>query len=256
MDLKLAGKKAVVLGGTRGIGRAVADTLAEEGVDVAICARKADQVTEAVDALKAKGVNATGGSVDVTDGDALKNWIASVGEEFGGIDILVSNAGAMAQGGDEAAWKQNFDLDVLAAVNGFEAAEPFLREAAKTNGDASFVIIASIAAATADNASSYGPMKATLIHMAKGLARQHAKRGIRANTVSPGAVYFEGGVWHQVEQNMPDFFKQTMAGHPMGRMASPQDVADAAVFLASPRSSYTSGSNLIIDGAAINRVNY
>lgn len=256
MDLNLSGKKCVILGGTRGIGRSIADTLADEGADVAICARKADQVAAAVEELKAKGVNATGGSVDVTDGTALKSWIKAAGEELGGIDILVSNAGAMAQGNDEESWKQNFNLDVLGAVNAFEAAEPFLGKAADENGDAAFVIIASISAAVADNAGSYGPIKAALIHMAKGLARQHAKRGIRTNVVSPGMVYFEGGVWHQVEQNMPDFFKQAIARNPTGRCATPQEIANAAVFLASPLSSYTTGSNLIVDGTVSNRVNF
>lgn len=256
MDLKLSGKKCVILGGTRGIGRSIADTLASEGADVAICARKADQVAAAVEELKAKGVNATGGSVDVTDGAALKSWIKAAGEELGGIDILVSNAGAMAQGNDEESWKQNFNLDVLGAVNAFEAAEPFLGKAADDHGDAAFVIIASISAAVADNAGSYGPIKAALIHMAKGLARQHAKRGIRTNVVSPGMVYFEGGIWHQVEQNMPDFFKQAIARNPTGRCATPQEIANAAVFLASPLSSYTTGSNLIVDGTVSNRVNF
>ena len=102
MDLYLKGKNAVILGGTRGIGRAIADTLADEGANVAICARNADQVKDAVAALKDKGVKATGASVDIMDGEALKAWIAGAGNELGGIDILVSNAGAMAQGGDPA----------------------------------------------------------------------------------------------------------------------------------------------------------
>jgi len=226
MDLKLKGKNCVILGGTRGIGRAIADTLADEGANVAICARNADQVAQAVSDLTAKGIKATGGSVDVTNGEQLQAWIKQAGEELGGIDILVSNAGAMAQGNDEASWKQNFNLDVLGAVNAFEAAEPFLGKAADETGDAAFVIIASISAAVADNAGSYGPIKAALIHMAKGLARQHAKRGIRTNVVSPGMVYFEGGIWHQVEQNMPDFFKQAISRNPTGRCATPQEIAD------------------------------
>jgi len=256
MDLNLRGKKCVILGGTRGIGRAIADTLADEGADVAICARNADQITNAVAELKSKGINATGGPVDVTDGAALQAWIKSAGENLGGIDILVSNAGAMAQGNDEASWKQNFELDLLGAVNAFEAAEPFLGQAADANGDAAVIVITSISAAVADNAGSYGPIKAAMIHMAKGLARQHAKRGIRVNTVSPGMVYFEGGIWHQVEQNMPDFFKKAVSRNPTGRCATAQEIADAAVFLASPRSSYTTGSNLIVDGAVSNRVNF
>ncbi|MEI9888236.1 MAG: SDR family NAD(P)-dependent oxidoreductase [Rhizomicrobium sp.] len=104
----------------------------------------ADQVKDAVAALKDKGVKATGASVDIMDGAALKGWIASAGEELGGIDILVSNAGAMAQGGDPASWEQNFKLDVLGMVNAFDAAKPFLEKAAAKNGDAAFVIISSV----------------------------------------------------------------------------------------------------------------
>ncbi len=256
MDLKLKGKRALVLGGTRGIGRSIADTLAGEGVDVGICARNPEQVAETVTALETMGVRATGGSVDVTDGDALKAWITAAGAELGGIDILVSNAGAMAQGNDTASWEKNFQLDVLGAVNAFEAAEPLLGKAADEGGDAAFIIIASVAAAQADRADSYGPIKATLIHMAKGLARQHAERGIRVNVVSPGMVYFEGGIWHMVETNMPDFFKTANARNPTGRCATPQEVADAAVFLASPRSTYTTGVNLLVDGAVSSRVNF
>ena len=256
MDLQLKGKSAIVLGGTRGIGLAIAETLAGEGANVAICARNADQVSATVVALEAKGVKAMGGAIDIMDGKALQSWIRSVGEAHDGIDVLVSNAGAMAQGSDPASWQKNFNLDVLGAVNAFEAAEPFLGKAADAHGDAAFIMIASISAAVADNAGSYGPVKAALIHMAKGLARQHAERGIRTNVVSPGMVYFEGGIWHQVEQNMPEFFEQAMSRNPTGRCATPQDVANAAVFLASPASSYTTGANLIVDGTISNRVNF
>ena len=256
MDLHLKGKNAVVLGGTRGIGRAIADTLAAEGANVAICARKEDEIKSTVAALKAKGVKATGGVVDITDAAGLKGWIAKAGEELGGIDILVSNAGAMAQGGDPASWESNFKLDVLGAVNAFDAAYPFLEKAAAAKKDAAFVIIASVSAAESDNASSYGPIKASLIHWAKGLARQHAKRSIRANVVSPGMVYFEGGVWNTVEKGNPEFFKQAVARNPTGRCATPQDIANAAVFLASPVSSYTTGINMLVDGTISRRVNF
>ena len=256
MDLHLKGKNAIVLGGTRGIGRAIAETLVGEGANVAICARNADQVKDAVGALKSKGTKVTGGAVDITDGAALKDWIAKAAGELGGVDILISNAGAMAQGADPASWESNFKLDVLGAVNAFDAAYPFLEKAAAANKDAAFVIIASVSAAESDNASSYGPIKAALIHYAKGLARQHAKRGIRTNVVSPGMVYFEGGVWAMVEKNMPDYFKQAMARNPTGRAATPQDIANAAVFLASPASSYTTGVNLLVDGAISRRVNF
>jgi 3-oxoacyl-[acyl-carrier protein] reductase len=256
MDLHLKGKNAVILGGTRGIGRAIADTLAGEGSNIAICARNAEQVKDAVAALKDKRIKATGGAVDIMDGAALKAWVEKAGNELGGIDILVSNAGAMAQGPDPASWEQNFRLDVLGAVNAFDAAKPFLEKAAAAKGDAAFVIISSVSAAESDNGSSYGPIKAALIHWAKGLARQYAGKKVRTNVVSPGMVYFEGGVWNMVEKNMPDYFKQAMARNPTGRAATPQDIANAAVFLASPASSYTTGINMLVDGAISRRVNF
>lgn len=256
MDLHLKGKNAVILGGTRGIGHAIAHTLAAEGANVAVCARNANQVSETVAALEAKGVKATGASVDIKDADALKSWIRHAGLELGGIDILVSNAGAMAQGNTPEAWTQNFELDVLGAVNAFHAAEPFLDKAAEAHGDAAFILIASISAAQADRADSYGPIKASLIHFAKGLARENAKRKLRVNVVSPGMVFFEGGVWDMIKTNQPQFFEQANSRNPTGRCATPQEIANAAVFLASPVSSYTTGVNLVVDGAVSNRVNY
>ncbi|MCP3471122.1 SDR family oxidoreductase [Bradyrhizobium sp. CCGUVB1N3] len=256
MDLGLKGKSAVVLGGTRGIGRAIAATVAGEGANVAVCARNAEQVAATVAELKASGVRATGSAVDVTDGAALKSWIDGVARELGGIDMMFSNAGAMAQGNDVASWEQNFRLDVVGAVHAFEAARPFLETSGEKTGDAAFVIISSVSAAQADAAGSYGPIKAALIHMAKGLARQYAKKKIRVNVVSPGTVYFKGGVWNMIEQNMPKRYEDALARNPTGRMATPQEIANAAVFLASPVSSFTTGSNLVVDGGISNRVNF
>jgi len=256
MDLGLKGKAAVVTGGSRGIGRAIAELLADEGCDVAICARNGGQVAEAVAALKAKGVRAWGQAVDIADGPGLKAFIAQAGAELGGIDILVSNASALVQGAGEAEWQAMFDIDVMGAVRSFDAAKPFLERAGKTKGDAAFIITSSVSAAEAANASAYGAMKAAQIHYAKGLARENAASHIRANVISPGTVFFEGGVWGNVKAGMPQFFEQMIKRNPTGRMATPEEVAAAAVFLASPRSAFTTGINMLVDGAISSRVNY
>ncbi|MBI1211588.1 MAG: SDR family oxidoreductase [Alphaproteobacteria bacterium] len=256
MDLQLKGKKSVVLGGTRGIGRAIAETLAREGSDVAICARNAGQVEEAVAALHKMGVKATGAAVDIADGAALKKWVADAGNALGGIDVLVSNASALGIGSAEAAWQSGMKIDIMGAVNAFEAALPFLEKAAGAHGDASFVMISSVSAAETQAASAYGAIKAALIHYAKGVAREHAKKKVRANVVSPGTIYFKGGVWNMIETNMPDRFATAMKSNPMGRMGTPQEIANTAVFLASPLSSFTTGANFVVDGCITQRVNF
>ncbi len=256
MDLGLKGKRAVILGGTRGIGRAIADLLADEGANVAICARNQDQIEDAVAALKGKGVGAHGKSVDIADGAALQTWIGEAANDLGGIDILISNASALSAGNEEANWKAGFDVDVMGAQRSITAAIPHLEKSAAAGGDASVVIISSVSAAETSNPNAYGAMKAALIHMAKGFAKEYAGKHVRCNVVSPGTVYFKGGVWHMIEENMPDVYKDAMARNPMERMATPEDIANASVFLASPRSSFTTGINMVVDGAYTNRVNF
>lgn len=256
MDLQLKGKKAVVTGSTRGIGRAIAELLADEGADVAICARNEAQVTEAVAALKAKGVNVFGRAVDIVDGPALRAFVTDAAEALGGIDILVSNASALVQGAGEDEWRAMLDVDVLGAVRTFEAAKPFLEAAAQANGDACFMITSSISAAEASAPSAYGAMKAAQIHYAKGLARENAPKKIRCNVVSPGTVFFEGGVWGQIKAGMPAFFEQMIKRNPTGRMATPEEIAAATVFLASPLSAFTTGINMVVDGAISQRANF
>ncbi len=223
MDLGLKGRNAVVLGGTRGIGRAIAATLAAEGAGVAVCARNADQVASTVAELKAQGVRATGAALDITDAAALKSWISGVAEALGGIDMLFSNAGAMAQGGDAASWEQNFRLDVLGAVHAFEAARPFLEASGEKTGDAAFLIISSVSAAQAENASSYGPIKAALVHMAKGLARQYAakenprQRGVAGHGVFQGRRLEHGRAEHaQALSRYAGAQSDRPHGHPAG----------------------------------------
>ena len=256
MDLQLNGKTAVVTGGTRGIGRAIAECFADEGVNVAICARNAAQVAEAVKALEAKGVKAFGAAVDIADGPALKAFVTAAGEALGGIDILVSNASALVQGNAEEDWQAMFDIDMMGAVRAYDAARPFLEAAGAAKGDAAFIITSSISAAEADNPNCYGAMKAAQIHFAKGVARENAPKKLRCNVVSPGTVFFEGGVWGNVKEAAPAFFDQMLKRNPTGRMATPEEIAAATVFLASPRSAFTTGINMVVDGAISRRANF
>jgi 3-oxoacyl-[acyl-carrier protein] reductase len=256
MDLQLKGKTAIVTGASRGIGRSIAELFAQEGANVAICARNGEQVAPAVEDLKRHGVDAFGQAVDIADGPALKAFVAEAGERLGGVDFMVSNASALVNGASEADWQAMFEIDLLGAVRTFEAALPFLEAAAQAKGDAAFVIVSSVSAAETNGGSAYGPMKAALIHYAKGLARQHAPKKVRANVVSPGTVLFEGGVWGNVRERSPGFFEQMIKRNPTGRMATPEEIAAAVVFLASPRSGFTTGANLLVDGAISSRVNF
>lgn len=256
MDLHLKGKRAIVLGGTRGIGRAIAETLAAEGANVAICARNHEQVEEAVAALTKKGVRATGAPVDIAKGPELKAWVENVAKDFGGLDVLVSNASALTMGAHAEAWENLLKIDILGAANAFEAARPHLEKSAAEHGDASAVFISSVSAAETQNAQAYGAIKAALIHYAKGLARETAKKSVRVNVVSPGTIYFKGGVWHLMEQHATERYNAAIKANPTGRMGTPQEIANAAVFLASPISSFTTGANWVVDGAITQRVNF
>lgn len=253
MDLGLKGLRAIVTGGTKGIGRAIAETLAAEGADVAICARHADDVERTVAALKSKGVNATGRAVDVADGPALAAWVADAAAEFGGIDIAVSNVSALAIGTDDESWKRGFDIDMMGTVHLVNACMPHLEKSKAP----SIVTISSVSGREIDFAAGpYGAFKAALIHYTQGLAYQLAGKGIRANSVSPGNTYFEGGVWNQIKDGNPELYATALALNPTGRMGTPQEMANATVFLASPAASFITGTNLVVDGALTRGVQF
>ncbi|HVN00158.1 MAG TPA: SDR family oxidoreductase [Caulobacteraceae bacterium] len=256
MDLQLEGKKAIVTGASRGIGKAIAEALADEGVDVAVCARGQAGVDEVVSALQAKGVKALGGAVDIADGPALKAWVTGAAEQLGGCDILVSNASALTRGAGEDDWKRMYDIDLMGAVRALEAARPFLEKAGAEKGDAAFIMTSSVSAAEAAAPGAYGAIKAALIHFAKGVAREGAPRHLRCNVVSPGTIFFEGGVWGLTKQHAPDFFNAMIARNPTGRMGAPEEIAAATVFLASPRSAFTTGINMVVDGGITQRANF
>jgi 3-oxoacyl-[acyl-carrier protein] reductase len=252
MDLGLKGKKAIVTGGTRGIGRGIAETLADEGCDVAVCARTEDAVNETVEVLKGKGVNATGKAFDVADGPTLKAWVAAVGDEFGGLDIYVSNVSAMGNDADEAEWRKSFEMDIMGTVNGIEAATPMLIE----SGDGAIVVVGSLSTVEANRPWPYASVKAALLPYVKGLSASLARKGVRANTVTPGVVHFEGGVWDMVKNEYPDHYEKTLKRCKLGRMVTPQDIANAVAFLASPAAGIITGANLIVDAGYTRRINY
>jgi 3-oxoacyl-[acyl-carrier protein] reductase len=246
MDLGLKGKNALVTGGSKGIGLAIAELFADEGANVAICARNADEVAKVVEALAAKGGKAYGGAIDVADPQALKQWVDDAAGALGGIDALICNVSALAVGDTPETWEKSFRTDMMHTVNSVAAAVPYLEK----SKSASIAIISSVSGFEVDFAAgSYGAFKAALIHYAKGLSSQLITKGIRVNAVSPGNTYFEGGIWHNIEQGIPDLYKTAMALNPTGRMGTAQEVAAGVVFLASPVASRISGTNLIIDGA-------
>ena len=252
MDLGLNGKRAIVTGGTRGIGRAIVETLAAEGCSVALCARNADQVEEAVSALKAGGATATGASVDVGDGAALKAWTDAAVGELGGLDILVANVSAMSKPAalSEEAWRANLEIDILGTIRSIDAALPHLE-----NSDAAAIVAISSVSALAyfGGPRSYNSMKAALISHASDMSQALAPQGIRVNVVSPGPIYFEGGNWEMIKQAMPAMYEGALAQCAIGRMGTPEEVARAVVFLASPAASLVTGANLVVDGGFTKR---
>jgi NAD(P)-dependent dehydrogenase (short-subunit alcohol dehydrogenase family) len=252
MDLGLDGRKAIVTAASRGIGLAIARTFADQGVDVGICARGKGALESARKDLEGRGVKVFAASVDVGDGDALKAFVSGAGEALGGLDIVVSNASGGA-GMGEPAWQANFEIDVLGAARLVQAALPLLR-----NSDAGSIVFISSTAALEylGVPQPYNAMKAALIAQAADLSQALAPQGIRVNSVSPGPIYFEGGNWQTIQQTMPAIYERALAQCAIGRMGTPEEVARAVVFLASPAASLVTGANLVVDGGFTKRVDW
>ncbi|RMB08457.1 SDR family NAD(P)-dependent oxidoreductase [Eilatimonas milleporae] len=252
MDLGLNGTRALVTGGTRGIGAAIVDLLAREGAHVAFCARDGQQVSHRVAQLQADGLNVLGQTCDVADPAAYLAWCQAAAQTLGGVDIFVANVSGGAGTGEEG-WRTAFDVDLMGTVRG---CENVLLPMAQSGGGA-IVIISSIAGVEAmGDPGPYGTIKAGLLSYASQLARAAGPHGIRVNAVSPGPIHADDGFWGEIERTQPDIYQSTAERHPDRRLGTTEEVARAVAFLASPAASWINGTNLIVDGGFTQRVQF
>ncbi|MBU6372885.1 MAG: SDR family oxidoreductase [Alphaproteobacteria bacterium] len=253
MDLGLKGKKAILAGASRGIGRATARVLAAEGCDVAICARGQEGVDKVVAELKASGARATGAAVDIGDAAAYAGWINAAAAELGGCDIFVCFSSAGGGPASEDTWKATFTLDLLATSRGIEAALPHLE---KSSSGAIVAISSTAALEDFFGAQAYNAMKAAVIAYAAAQSQALAPKGIRVNTVSPGPIFVDDGPWAMIKQHMAPLYEGTLKNIPMGRMGNAEEVARAIAFAASPACGFMTGANIVIDGGLTKRIQY
>jgi 3-oxoacyl-[acyl-carrier protein] reductase len=246
MDLELRGKAAVVTGASRGIGRAIAIRLAEEGAAVAICARGEPALRKTEVELRGRSVPTYAAVCDVGNAEALDGFLDAARAELGPPRILVNNPSGLSFADDPAAWQSSLNVDLMAAVRASWKVAPWMAGA----GGGAIIHISSIAGLEALGfPPAYCAAKAALVSHSKSLAVALAPQRIRVNTVAPGSIEFPGGLWAQAKQTDPDFYNAVLKTIPWGRMGSPEEVADVVAFLASDRSSWITGVCLSVDGA-------
>jgi len=244
MDLGLGGKNAVVTGGSRGIGRAIALGLAQEGANVAICARGKEALEKTASELRETGVKVSAVSCDVADPKALDAFLEEARNALGRVDILVNNVSAFGQADDENGWKDSFDKDVMAAVRAAWKVVPWMKHSA----GGTIVHISSVSALEGGWSPAYSAAKAALVSHSKTLAIALAPFKIRVNVVTLGSIEFPGGGWDKVKRNNRARYDAVLSGIPSGRMGTAEEVANAVVFLASDRASWITGACVSVDG--------
>ena len=254
MDMQLTGRKALVTGASRGIGRTVAEQLAGEGCDLALCARGAEPLEAAAKELRELGRTVYAQPVDVCDTEAVAAFVDAAAAELGGLDIVVSNVSAGGLKGPDQ-WQLSFQADLLAFVRLVEAAVPHLERSEA----ASVVVLGTTSAFDTlppTSANSYAALKAAVLEHASGLGHALARKGIRVNAVSPGPIDFPDGAWDKLHAARPEFYESIRARIPVGRLGRPEEVARAITFLASPAASFCTAVNLVVDGGFVSRVQF
>ncbi len=245
MDLGLKGKNVIVTGGSRGIGRSIALAFADEGANVAICARGMDALASVRDELTARGVTAFAQSCDVGDAAALAAFLDAANAALGGVDVLVNNPSGFGLVDTEEAWSLGFNVDMMAAVRASRQVVPWM----EARGGGAIVHISSISGMEGTTRqAAYAAMKAAMISHSKSLALTLAPKNIRVNCVSPGSVEFPGGLWDQRKRDGSPLYEAIRTGIPFQRLGRPEEIAAAVVFCASAPASWVSGVNLPVDG--------
>ena len=253
MDLGLKGKKALITGGSRGLGRAAAMSLAREGCDVAIVARTPETLEETASEIREIGVNVRAVRADVTDPDDVRRMVAEASAGMGGLDILIANAGGSQGGGlmeaSDDDWQFTLDVNLMHAVRTIRAITPFFTD----RGGGAIVVVSSVTGMTPSVPVQYGVAKAAEIYLASALAMELAQHNIRINAIAPGSIMFEGGGWaKRLEENPEAMQRFQHEQFPFKRLGKPEEIGDVIAFLASTRASWITGATISVDGGQVN----
>lgn len=247
MDLGLRNKNVVIAGGSRGIGRSIAECFSKEEANVAICGRSETSIEETLRLLGKKS-KAIGKSLNIEDKERFQGWIKEIEQEWGGIDIFIWNISAQSR-----EWSEGFNVDILSCINSIEYMLPLLEKSSSP----SIVSIGSQASSLSKpRYKAYPAMKVALLHYMSSLSRELMPKGIRVNTVSPSEVEYPGGIWDRIREETPEKYEQAIQRSPLGRFAKPEEVARTVVFIASPAASFISGANILVDASSRDHVQF